>query len=94
MYRPNEIEEQRILELAQWIEKAKEDSTYSSYVIGKISGHIKLAWEHFRYRHELCSSDFETTKQNLLNKYSEEGRFRISETENSRDKKDNKCRHL
>lgn len=75
MYRPNEIEEQRILELAQWIEKAKEDSTYSSYVIGKISGHIKLAWEHFRYRHELCSSDFETTKQNLLNKYSEEGRF-------------------
>ena len=75
MYRPNEIEEQRILELTHWIEKAKEDSTYSSYVISKISGRIKLAWEHFRYRHELCSSDFETTKQHLLNEYSESGLF-------------------
>ena len=25
MYRPNEIEEQRILELTHWIEKAKEE---------------------------------------------------------------------
>ena len=75
MYRPNEKEEKRILELTQWIEKAKENSEYSSYVIDKISTEIKFAWEHYGYRKKLCSNDLEITKQNLLNNYSEEGRF-------------------
>lgn len=75
MYRPNEIEEKRILELTQWIEEAKEKSEYSSYVIERISTEIKFAWEHYSYRKKLCSNDLEITKQNLLNNYSKEGRF-------------------
>lgn len=75
MYRPNEIEEKRILELTKWIGKAKENSEYSNYVIEHISNEIKFAWEHYRYRKNLCSNDLEKTKQYLLNKFSEEGRL-------------------
>lgn len=75
MYRPNEIEEKRILELTQWIENAKENSEYSSYTTERITTEIKLAWEHYSNRMKLCSYDLEVTKQNLLNKYYEEGKL-------------------
>ena len=75
MYRPNEIEEKRILELTRWIEKAKENPEFSSYVIKHISNEIKFAWENLHYRKKLCSKDLEETKQFLLNEFSEEGRL-------------------
>ena len=75
MYRPNEIEEKRILELTRWIEKAKENPEFSSYVIKQISNEIKFAWENLHYRKKLCSKDLEETKQFLLNEFSEEGRI-------------------
>jgi hypothetical protein len=75
MYRPNEVEEKQLLELSLWIEKAREDRLYPSYVIGEISTQINHAWEHIKSRHELCSEDVESTKQHLIDKYSEEGSF-------------------
>lgn len=75
MYRPNDKEEKQLLELSRWIEKAKEEEQYSNYVTSKISIDIKFAWEHIKYRQELCSEGLEATKQILLDKYSDEGKF-------------------
>lgn len=62
MYRPNDKEEKQLLELSRWIEKAKEEEQYSNYVTSKISIDIKFAWEHIKYRQELCSEGLEATK--------------------------------
>ena len=75
MYRPNEIEEKRLLELTEWIEEAKKENRYVEYVMKEITNRVDLSWEDIDYRQKLCTKDLEETKQSLLDEYYEFGQF-------------------
>ena len=88
MYRPNEIEEKRLLELTKWIENAKGANVYPSFTVKEIERTINYAWEDIDIRKELCEIDFESAKKNLLDKFTHDGllsdliKKKISESKN------------
>lgn len=73
--RPNKIEEDRILELAEWIEKARLECAYPNYVIEKISFKIRMAWEDLEYRGKLCCTDLKTVQDALVEEYAIQGQY-------------------
>ena len=75
MFRPNEFEENRLIELTKWIEKSKNEKIYPNYIINHILYQIDDSWEEIEYREKLCTKDIESTKKDLIDEFYAFGMF-------------------